>query len=111
MDILLSVFTRAVDDNTFAYIVEATFSGALSFTCVVYLIVPKMYFVHRQARTGELPPSLQRGTVTVTGIAVPNGTGGISGAPRYQSNRGSRALRASNHMTTSSEHFLTRNSE
>ncbi|CAJ1949416.1 unnamed protein product [Cylindrotheca closterium] len=111
MDILLSVFTRAVEDNNFAYVVEATFSGALSFTCVVYLIGPKMYWVHHKEKTGELPPSLQRGTVTVTGIAVPTGTaGGITGASRYKSNRASsRALRASNHShhlrSSASVHF------
>lgn len=66
-----------------------------------------MYYVYIKRKTGEMPPSLQRGTVRVTGIEVPTGASGISGHARYESKhsralRASRSSRLSNNFTNSS---------
>lgn len=105
-DILFSVYTRAINDNTFAYVIDATYTAALSVTCYSYLIVPKIYHVYKKSKTGEMPLSLQHGTVRVTGICVPSGATGISGTGRYETTR-SRAFRATsrasnNNLATSS---------
>lgn len=93
VEILFLVITLSLKDNDFAYITNAIIAFALSISSAAYLMVPKMYYVWRKNLTGEMPPSLQRGTVQVSGISVPIGVNGVSTTSRYGlgSNRNQRS--------------------
>jgi hypothetical protein len=60
-----------VENGTFWFVSELLIDFSSSVTSIAFLVVPKMYFVYRFKKTGEMPTGLQRGRTRVSGLAPP----------------------------------------
>lgn len=70
--------SHSINNADFAYLTNVAIAFAYSVFSISFLMIPKMFYVWRKEKTGEMPPSLQRGNIRVSGFPLRTDHAGLT---------------------------------
>ena len=82
------VILSLVENITFRFLSQLFIYVSSSVTSIAFLVVPKMYFVYRFNKTGEMPTGLQLGRTHISGISSPPNNTPVATSQTSFSNNG-----------------------